>query len=208
LAFENAGGRISIVDIASDTQTDFTGPSDDCFDPCWMPFVKDRTLVSSAGGLLGTHACGVIYSQDGKATTSVIAFDATTPSSVVMTAQTTANSTSPNLVFSIDADNITKLAYANGFAWRGIRAIGTSTPVTSANGALVSIDSSDGTVVGLLPFSGTRAANSRPTVSDSGSIRTFSGHFLAVYDSKGSNLAPHGASTVRLDMKTKILTAS
>ena len=101
------------------------------------PFTKDRILIAAGGGLLGTRACGMIYGQQASRTTSVVAFDVTTPSSVVMTAQTPPNGTQPNLVFSIDADNITKLAYSNSNAWRGIRAIGSGTTATTANGALV-----------------------------------------------------------------------
>ena len=175
--------------------------------PTWTPFIKDRTLIAAGGGLLGTHACGVIQGQRaGGGTTSVVALDATTPSSVVMTAQGTSQFNQTNLVFSVDADNIIKLAYANTTAWRGIRAIGSGTPVTSANGTLVSIDGLTGEVVSVLPFSGTRSAGSRPIVSDSGSVRTFTGKFLAVYDKDGKNLAPNGASTVKLDTKSDSIT--
>ena len=174
--------------------------------PSWSPFIRDRTLISGGGGLLGTRACGVILGERSQGgTTSVVAFDVTTPSSVVMTAQSLSNLSNTSLVFSIDADNITKLAYANTTSWKGIRAIGPSTPVLSANGALVSLDGIDGSVISVLPFNGTRAAGSRPTVTDNGSIRTFSGSFLAVYDKSGKNLAPHGASIVKLDTKTEAL---
>ena len=178
--------------------------------PEWTPFIKDRTLISGGGGLLGTRACGVILGQMAfpGATTSVTAFDVVTPSSVVMTAQAAASLTVPNLVFSVDADSITKLAYTNTFNWRGIRAIGSGTPVTSANGALVSLDGFNGQVVSVLPFTGTRAAGSRPTVKDSGSIRTFSGSFLAVYDKSGKNIAPGGASKVELNTTNNTLTVT
>ena len=174
--------------------------------PAWTPFIKDRTLISSGGGLLGTRACGVILGQRvSGGTTSVLAFDVTTPSSVVMTAQHTSPSSADSLVFSVDADNITKLAYANTLGWRGIRAIGSGTPVLSANGALVSIDGQSGYVVSILPFSGTRAAGSHPTVTTNGSLQTFAGNFLAAYDKNGNNVAPNGASVVELDTRTGAL---
>ena len=173
--------------------------------PCWTPFIKDRTLISGGGGLLGTRACGVVFGQRvGGDTSSIVAFDVTTPSSVVMTAQNT-GAQSPNLVFSADADSITKLAYVNTSNWRGIRAIGSGTTVLGANGALISLDGGSGQVVSILPFSGTRALGSHPTVTDNGSMRTFSGSFLAVYDKDGKNLAPSGASVVTLDTKTGAL---
>jgi Tol biopolymer transport system component len=175
--------------------------------PSWTPFIKDRILIAAGGGLLGTRACGVIQTQRAiGGTCSIVAFDVTTPSSVVMTAQPSSITSQTNIVFSVDADNITKLAYANGTAWRGIRAIGSGTPVTSANGALVSFDGSNGSISTILPFLGTRAAGSHPTIKDEGSTRTFSGQFLAAYDKDGKNLAPNGASTIRLDTKTNTIT--
>jgi hypothetical protein len=199
-------GKVYVLDIASHFITPISPELTSSHYPSWSGFTKERTLISSGGGLLGLRACGVIYGQSGKSTRSVVAFDVTTPSSVVMTAQTPANSTSPNLVFSADADSIIKLAYANGSGWRGIRAIGSGTPVVTANGALISIDASDGSVVSVLPFNGTRGVDSKPTIRDEGSTRIFSGQFLAVYDKDGKNLAPSGASQVRLDTKTNVIT--
>ena len=202
------GGSAGLYSVAleSSSFTRITPTTSNAEFPSWMPFLKDRTLIAGGGGLLGTRACGVILGQTIiGATTSVVAFDVTTPSSVVMTAQPINSLSATNLVFSVDADNITKLAYANTVNWRGIRAIGSGTPVTSANGALVSINGADGSVVSVLPFTGTRAAGSRPTVTDNGSLRTFSGSFLAVYDKDGKNLAPSGASVVTLDTKTGAL---
>ena len=179
-------------------------------DPSWTPFIKDRTLIAAAGGMLGTHAGGVIQAQRAiGGTSSVVAFDVTTPSSVVITAQPTSRgAVADNLVFSVDADNIIKLAYANASQWRGIRAIGSSTPVLSANGCLVSIDGVTGEVISILPFTGTRAAGSRPVVTDAGTTRTFSGTFLAVYDKDGKNLASNGASTVKLDVTSGALSVT
>ena len=193
-----------VFDTVSGTAAPISSPTMKCVQPAWGPFTKDRTLIASGGGLLGTHACGVIQTQKAATTTSVIALDATTPSSVVMTAQTAQSGQFPNLVFSIDADNITKLAFANYTGWRGVRAIGTGTPVTSANGALVTINAGDGSVVSILPFTGTRGIESKPTVSAEGTTRVFRGNFLAAYDKDGKNLAPNGASTVKVDASGKI----
>lgn len=196
-----------IVNLTTNAVTRITSETSTTEYPAWTPFIKDRTLIAGGGGLLGTRACGVILGQRVEgATSSVVAFDVTTPSSVVMTAQAGSLVSTTNLVFSIDADNITKLAYANTYNWRGIRAIGSGTPVTSANGALVSIDGVSGQVVSLLPFSGTRAVGSKPTIKDMGTIRTITGNFLAVYDKNGNNIAPNGAAVVTIDTKTDAVT--
>lgn len=186
----------------SGSMTRITNKMSDSRFPSWGSFVRERTLIAGGGGTLGTRAVGLVYGQKGSATTSVVTFDATTPSSVVMTRQTPNDTNSPNLIFSADADSIIKMAFANGNAWQGIRIIGSGTPVLSANGALISIDSYTGQVVSILPFIGTRASGSRPTVHDKGSTRVFQGQFLAVYDRAGKNLAPNGATTVRLNVST------
>jgi hypothetical protein len=198
-----AGLYVHQINDVTKTFTRITSTASTTETPIWSPFIKDRTLIAAGGGLLGTHACAVILGQmPGSSTRSVVAIDATTPSSVVMTAQNTGNPGLTNVVFSVDADNIIKLAYANSTGWRGIRAIGSGTPVTSANGTLVSFDGGSGQVVSILPFSGTRAEGTRPTIHDNGSIRTFTGNFLAVYDKTGRNLAPRGATTAILDTRT------
>lgn len=191
---------------AGGTASKITGQLTDSYTPFWAPPQKERTLIAGGGGILGTRAVGLVYGQRGAATTSVLAFDATTPSSVVMTKQTGLDTTSPNLVFSCDADSITKMAFANSKDWKGVRIIGSSTPVLTASGALISMDSFTGQIVSILPFTGTRASGSKPTVHDEGSVRIFQGQFPAVYDAKGTNLAPSGASTVRLNTKTGAIT--
>lgn len=185
-----------------------TGQLTNSYTPYWAPPQKERTLIAGGGGILGTRAVGLVYGQRGSTTTSVLAFDATTPSSVVMTKQTGLDTTSPNLVFSCDADSITKMAFANSKDWKGTRIIGSSTPVLTASGALISMDSYSGQIVSILPFTGTRANGSKPTVHDEGGTRIFQGQFVAVYDGEGENLAPNGASTVRLDIASGKLTAN
>ena len=63
----------------------------------------------------------------------------------------------------------------------------------------------DGSVVSILPFTGTRGIESKPTVSAEGTTRVFRGNFLAAYDKDGKNLAPNGASTVKVDASGKII---
>lgn len=170
----------------------------------WGPFTKERILLAGSGGTIGTSGAGIIYSQKGNAITSVLSFEATTPSSVVLSEETGLNSFAPTLLFSIDADNIPKMAYANGNVWKGVRVIGSGTPVLSANGALVGIDAVSGQVVTILPFTGSRATGSKPTARIEGKSQLLTGQFLAAYDANGNNLAPNGASRVRLDANGQV----
>jgi hypothetical protein len=210
LAFciEPNGGAF-LIDTATFSNfapTTISNPITDSLGVSWGPFVKDRTLIATTGATLGTRACGVIQAQRGFQTTSVVAFDVVTPSSVVMTAQTPPGGNSDNLVFSADADSITKLAFANSAnGWRGVRVIGSGTPVVTADGALISIDSFSGTIAAILPFTGSRSPNSQPNIRDDGSTRIFTGQFKGVFDKDGKDLAPNGASEVRLDTRTNSL---
>lgn len=172
------------------------------------PFVRERVLIAGGGGTLGTSAAGLIYGMAGSATRSALTFEATTPSSVVLTQQSGLNTTGPNLIFSADADVIPKMAFANGPSWRGTRVIGSGTPVLSANGALITLDSSTGAVVAILPFLGTRAASDRPVLTYANGKQTFAGKFLAAYDENGKNLAPNGATHVTYDSASRILSAN
>jgi hypothetical protein len=147
-----------------------------------------------------------MYCQQNFTTTGVVAFDVTTPSSVVMTAETGLSTTADNLVFMVDADSIIKMAFANGNNWRGIRIIGSGTTTLTANGALVSFSASTGFITSILPFTGTRATGSRPTVRQDGSKLIFTGQFSGAFDASGSNLAPNGASRVVLDSKAGSMT--
>jgi dipeptidyl aminopeptidase/acylaminoacyl peptidase len=176
------------------------GSGTSLFEPSWGPLVVDRTFVTTTGGLFGTRASGFIYTQGGSQGNSnrcVLAFDATTPTSVVLTQQTGLNSEGPNLVFSIDADTLTYLTYANGDAWMPVRLIGNA-QLPSANGALASFSSSTGFLTGLIPFNGSRAAGTAPKVSEENGSTIFRGSFPAVLDAAGKNLAPGGATEVRV----------
>jgi len=187
------------------TTTMFTPPLS-CNGFSWGPMITDRLIVGT-GGLLATTASGFIYADSGSRTQSVLAFNAVTPSSAILRAMTGIGGTEDSLLFTLDADSLNLLTYADAPVWNAVSVIqgGTSTP--SANGAIISIGAFDGQVNAVLPFNGSRAVGSKPTVTRSGSAYVFSGSFLGAYDKNGSNVAPSGASTIRLDPKTGALTA-
>ena len=64
----------------------------------------------------------------------------------------------------------------------------------------MSFDARLGTVSAVLPFDGTRGAK-RSTRTE-GETQIFSGSFLGVFDGAGKNLAPNGATEVRLNTST------
>jgi Tol biopolymer transport system component len=173
----------------------------------WGPLITDRLMVGS-GGLLSATSSGFIYADLGARTQSVLSFTATTPSSVVLKALTGIGGTEQSLLFSVDADNLSFIGYGDGPAWLLVPVVqgGTSTP--SANGALISINAFTGKVDAVLPYNGTRAIDSKRTVTRQGDSYVFTGQFLSAVDGSGKNQAPNGASKVVLDPKTGTLTAS
>ena len=71
---------------------------------------------------------------------------------------------------------------------------------------LVSINSNNGFVGFIAPFLETRSVGQS---SRQGDRLTYHAQFSGVFDAKGKNLAPHGASDLTVDVKTgKLLSMS
>ena len=143
----------------------------------------------------------MIFAQSFDVTDSCIVIDATTRSSIVLTQQTGLNSQSPNLIYSLDADKVTLLSFLINPDYLPVRIVGSGAPVSYASGALISLNSYTGTVSSVLPFLGTRAA-SKPVITQSNGETVFKGSFLGVFDGKGKNLAPKGATEVHMNATT------
>jgi hypothetical protein len=105
----------------------------------------------------------------------------------------------PNVVFSISADSINKLSYINftETAPKVVPIVGAGAPDLTATDAIVSFSSSKGTVATILPYISNRSAT--PIVKMEGGTQVIRGRFLRVWDGNGKNLAPNGATEVRLD---------
>ena len=175
--------------------------------PAWSPAPRTRILVGAGGLLQGSVGVGgLLFSQSGKVTDSCVVFDATTRSSIVMTSQSVPNNTGPNLVYSVDADKVTLISYLSNPDYQAVRVVGTGVAISYASGALISLDSGDGSVTTVLPFLGTRTAG-KPSITQSNGERVYSGSFLGVFDSKGKNLAPKGAREVHTNSTTGKVTS-
>lgn len=191
----SVGPNLYVTNRSGGGLTTIANVLDQFWDVAWAPFPRERALLGSTG-ILGPRAAGIIVGQKGALTTSVLAFDAVTPTSVILRQQTGLNSTAPNLIYSLDGDNINMLRFANYADWKPVTAVGSGQPVTNANGALISLDGLSGAVVAVLPFTGTR--NAKPTVLHDGLTTILRGSFVGVFDGQGNNLAPDGASEVRI----------
>lgn len=169
------------------------------------PPVLQPVVYIGTNGLLGASAAGFLLGQQGANVTSVVAFNAVTPGGVTLTSQTGIAPGVPNLVFNIStADNLTSLAFLNGMNGQPTNVFGGPTGLPALNplptGALISFDAYGGGVTSVLPYITSRAASTRPTIQNGGLV--YRGQFLGVWNALGQNLAPHGASEVRIDAHT------
>ena len=75
-------------------------------------------------------------------------------------------------------------------------------PSPAPNAALVTFDAMDGTVTAILPYALTKAAGAPLKASRAGSALVYRGAFLGIWVADGRNIAPKGASEVRIDALT------
>ncbi len=116
-------------------------------DAAWEPYPVPQPYVSSTGGyVFGTGAAGFIYGLNGDAFASFLMFTATTPSSVVVTADPVSPGQS-NLVYRVSADALTSMKFMNGFG----AAVNTVTLPAGTKQAVVSFNATTGYVQSVLP---------------------------------------------------------
>lgn len=160
----------------------------------WGPFQGLQRFVGS-GGPLGTSSSGFLFGQNGDLFSSIFSFQATTPSSATIT-PAASQSGAGALVFNLHADSIKRMTYVNDYYGSPT----TISPIGDTD-ALVSFSSTDGQVTLVAPFAISRDVKSaRPTIV--GGNLLYAGSFLALYNSKGKNLAPSGASQILIDPKS------
>ncbi|BDI30021.1 hypothetical protein CCAX7_20720 [Capsulimonas corticalis] len=175
--------------------------------PSWSTLITKRYFVGPAGYNYGTAASGFLYSQQGTAITSLLTFDATTPSGTRVAALPTDVANAPNLIFTISAsDALTGLKYWNGLTSTYVRVIGAGSTLATATNAIVSFDAATGLVASVLPYATSHVVKAQSTDAlqshISGGAIVLQGKFLAAMDGKGNNKAPQGASEVRIDSHT------
>jgi len=158
----------------------------------WAPYPASLALIGS-NQFFNTVASGFLYTQVLSVFSSLVAFSATTPSSATITG---APSTGAQpLIFTMSADAITRIGYINSYFNNGTFI----TPPASTPSAVVSVDA----VTGAVDTVATAAIPAKQLATRGvGTNVTYSGKFTGVYDSKGHNLAPSGASQVVLNAKT------
>ncbi len=160
----------------------------------WSPFQESKNFVGAGGTITGSPVAGFLVAQNGSQFGSLLAFTATTPSTATVT-QSASNASGAPIVFTLGADSITNISYAN--VYNGAHS---SIPLTGTTSTVVSVDG----VTGLIDFVAPAVAGkARPAVvRSSGTALTYTGDFSGIFDSTGKNLAPGGASSFQFDRVT------
>lgn len=164
----------------------------------WQPFPTNRVLAGAAS-LFGGNASAFVWALSGNEVTGNVLVRAQTPSTTRIDAEGAAGT---NLVYAIECDRITKASISvdKGQALANLNL----TPTT--NGLLVNFNASNGEIVAAIPYAVARGAG-KPKVSRDGSRIVVEGVMQGVYDAKGKNLAPSGASRAVLDGAGRVTVA-
>jgi hypothetical protein len=201
----NASSRYELVASSAagqDPHMIVTGGNQDVMNPAWSPFPGRRTLVG-AGASLGTTAAGFVFSQTNDNINGFVAFNAPTPTGVTLTAQA-ANGSGQNQIFTISGGGgINSLKYTNDPLFPATTVIPNGS-LTSAKSVIVSLNTTDGHVSLVVPFSKGLAHSVNPANGNS----IYHGSIEAIWDSKGKNLAPKGATFVEVSPETGRLVSS
>src|SRR5436305_14761864 len=129
-----------------------------------------------------------MYSQVGDTANSFLTFSAPTPAGVTITSEAPGTG-GQNELFQIEGGGgLTALSYANDLYVAPFAVI--PNQMTTASGAVVSMNIYDGHVSMVVPY--TKMTSKMRTKNGT----VYTGQFLGVYDKKGHNLAPNGATRV------------
>lgn len=171
----------------------------------WSAFPGSLTLVGS-GGSFGSSVSGFLQAQVGDAMASFVGYTASPASSVVETPANTSSSSSStlgSLVWTLAATSFTSISWNNSY---GLPIPSNQTlglPSTTTN-IVVSFSGTTGQCQYVAPLagSGAKTAGAAPLMTKTPTSYVFNGRFSGIYDAKGHNLAPSGASQLVLDQKT------
>ena len=176
-----------------------TAISDGSYDdmwPVWSPYIRTRRLVGQGG--LASSAAGFLAGQQGNVVNSLVVFNATTPDSAFITVPSSTTPGQSSLALTVTADKLTSLVFVNNFASVNTVLGGT----TTATGASITFNANDGTVSTVLPFNANKSALPGGSSVQTGDVLVLRRSFIGVWDGKGKNLAPGGASEVHISSRS------
>jgi dipeptidyl aminopeptidase/acylaminoacyl peptidase len=200
------GNGLYLMNADGSNLTRLTSNFDDR--PSWKSRPPRRFLIG-ASGRMGTRARGLVFtSHDAAQTGGVATFDS--DADYTAFAITFPNDLNANLNLMgaeikarDNATPITRLDYWSRTLNAPVRVTWTGTMV----GAVVQSSMLTGNIVAVAPF-GASGRAAPIAVRDQAGVRTLRGNFLGAWDANGKNLAPFGASEIRIALQSgRILAA-
>ena len=160
----------------------------------WSPFLPKETVVAASGSTFYRQsASGFLLSQNGNQFGSMVAFTANTPADAAIQAPASTSAYGAPLLFTLTADSITSIGYANSYF-----SPGTILTLSSTPSVVVTVDGQTGQVDLVAPAA---TPKTLPAKNADGTV-TYKAAFKAIYDGKGKNLAPSGARQLVVSPKT------
>jgi hypothetical protein len=164
----------------------------------WSPYPAAQTFVGSSGTLATTGVSGFLLTENGNQFASLLTFAAVNPGKATIVPPASTTPTGPTIYelnASDSSDSITNISYTNAYFGADV-----SIPLTATPTAVVSVDGSNGQVDFVAPAVSVRTVPAASRAS--GSPITYAGQFTAIYNEAGKNLAPFGATTLKIDRST------
>jgi hypothetical protein len=189
---------IYIADYSGENQRLYfadPGTSEPITSLCWSPFPSSQFILGAGSNLYNDDVSGFLLSQNGSAFGGICGFATTTAAKA--TVSSPSSTSGQPLVFTLGGDNITLIEYTNSMFDRGgetlIRPSGT-TP-----SAVVTVDAYTGAIDTVATAAS--VVRQAPTISAGGNL-TYTAKFKSIYDGKGKNLAPAGATQLVVNRAT------
>ena len=126
--------------------------------------------------MFNSTAAGMLVSQSGSRLYGALAWDATTRSTSAISFEADA-SNDTTIIYRIEADAITKLAYTQNNSFKFVPALGS----IAVNGAIVCFDGATGALASVVTYKETRGG-AKPSISGSGATATVVGSDLTKFD--------------------------
>jgi len=202
--------EIYVMDPDGSHQVRLTSNPANSYISCWGKTSPTRTLVGSGGEMAGSSS-GFLVGTGGGVSKSVFTFSVPDFTAISMKTLSGLNNTGDRLDFSIEGGTAAVNFNKSGVAYLNLDEAKVVKPFTSysgnLNGLLVSFGAqisqgNAGKVFLVIPYTAPNRSAGRPSIQLENGIKVYRGTFPAAFDGKGKNIAPNGATEIRVNEKT------
>lgn len=163
-----------------------------------------RYLAIGTGSVTTDKATGFLAGYRGDFPASIVTINNSSFSDLLMTTPTGVNNNGPILLF--DVEGASTAATLTDVYWRNFEGnIPTQKLIPDGivvNGIIATFSATYGDVISIFPFTAANRSVGKPSVQTIGDVITLHGSFTGAWDSQQRNLAPHGATDIRINAQT------